>query len=73
MVKPMAIVDRSERVTRGRRIGMVKVRWSENERDVTWELEDKIRSTHPELFTLEVAYISSMIGSCSWVTSIPYH
>ena len=73
MVKPMAIVDRSERVTRGRKIGMVKVIWSENERDVTWELEDKIRSTHPELFTLKVAYISSVIGNGSWVNSIPYH
>ena len=73
VVKPMAIVDMSERVTRGRRISMVKVRWSENERDVTWELEDKIRSTHPELFILAVTCISMDVGSCSWVTSIPFH
>ena len=54
IVKPVVILDRSERVTRGGRIKMVKVRWSENEKDVTWELEDKVRSLHPELFTLEV-------------------
>ena len=46
VVKPIAIVDRSERVTRGRRVDLVKVRWSENERDVTWELEEKICKTH---------------------------
>ena len=54
MVKPVVILDRSERVTRGGSVRMVKVRWSENEKDVTWELEDKIRDLHPELFSISV-------------------
>jgi hypothetical protein len=52
---------------------MVKVRWSEDDRDVTWELEDKIKSTHPELFGLEVSLMSCMTRSVELVSSIPYH
>ena len=72
VVKPMAIVDRSEKVTRGKRIKMVKVRWSENEKDVTWELEDKIKSTHPELLTVEVSLMSCMVRSTELVSSRPF-
>ena len=73
VVKPVVILDRSERVTRGGRIKMVKVRWSENENDVTWELEDKVRSLHPELFTLEVLCMSSEIRNGLGVFCRPYH
>ncbi|MEX5618422.1 hypothetical protein ABFV55_27485, partial [Pseudomonas syringae] len=73
VVKHIAIVDRSERVTRGRIVALVKVRWSENERDVTWELEEKIKSTHPELFSLEVSLMSSSVFGYEVVSSIPYH
>ena len=73
IVRPMAIIDRSERVTRGKKIRMVKVRWSENEKDVTWELEDKIKSTHPELFSLEVSLMSCVVRSTELVSSRPYH
>ena len=52
---------------------MVKVRWSENEKDVTWVLEEKIRNLHPELFSLSVLCISSRASSSSGVTVIPYH
>ena len=72
VVKPAVILDRSERVTRGGSVRMVKVRWSENEKDVTWELEDKIRDLHPELFTLEVIGLTSRASSSSRVTVIPY-
>ena len=58
VVRPVAIVDRHERATRRGKVAMVKVRWSEDERDVTWELEDKIKSTHPELFSVEVSLMS---------------
>ena len=73
LVKPVVIMDRSERVTRGGSVRMVKVRWSENEKDVTWELEDKIWDLHPELFTISVLCISSKASSGSGVTVIPYH
>ena len=50
VTRPVSIVDRDVRATRGKSVRKVKVRWSENEKDVTWELEDKMRGTHPELF-----------------------
>ena len=65
LVKPVVILDRSERVTRGGSVRMVKVRWSENEKDVTWELEDKIRDLHPELFTISFLCMSSKASSAS--------
>ena len=70
---PIVILDRDARVTRNGRVKMVKVRWSENEKDVTWELEDKMRRTHPELFVgLEdsMPTLSYMHGTL--VSSIPY-
>ena len=73
VVKPVVILDRSERFTRGGSIRMLKVRWSENEKDVTWELEEKIRDLHPELFSFSVFCMSSRASSGSGVTMIPYH
>ena len=37
---PVKIVDVQEKGTRRNRIRMVKVQWSDNPKDVTWELED---------------------------------
>ena len=73
VVKPVVILDRSERFTRGGSVRMVKVRWSENEKDVTWELEQKIQDLHPELFSLSVICMSSRASSGSGITVIPYH
>ena len=73
VVKPVVILDRSERFTRGGSVCMVKIRWSENEKDVTWELEDKIRELHPELFSSSVLCMSSRVSGGSGVTVIPYH
>ena len=73
MVKPVVILDRSERFTRAGSVRMVKVRWSENEKDVTWELEEKIRDLHLELFSLSVLCMSSKTSSGSGVSVIPYH
>jgi len=58
IVPPVKILDRSEKVTRNGRWKMVKVQWSENDKDVTWELEDKVKSLHLELFSLEVLCMS---------------
>ena len=52
---------------------MVKFRWLVSEKDVTWELEDKIRDLHPELFSISVLCMSSRASSGSGVTVIPYH
>ena len=63
----------SDLFTRAGSLRMVKVRWSENEKDVTWELEDKIRDLHPELFTIPVLCMSCIASSGSGVSVIPYH
>ena len=49
---PMKIVDVQEKGTRRNRIHSVKVQWSDNPRDVSWELEDVMRNQHPHLFAL---------------------
>ena len=55
------------------RVKMVKVRWSENEKDVTWELEGKMRRTHPELFVgLEDSMPTLACMHGTLVTLIPY-
>ena len=59
--------------TRAGSVRMVKVRWSENEKDVTWELEEKIRDLQPELFSLSVLCMSRRVSSGSGVSVIPYH
>ena len=58
VIPPVKILDRSEKITRRGKWKMVKVQWSENDKDVTWELEDKVKSLHPELFSLEVLCMS---------------
>ena len=47
---PMKIIDVQEKGTRGKRIRSVKVQWSDNPRDVSWELEDVMMKQHPDLF-----------------------
>ncbi len=51
-LEPEKIVDSQEKFTRNRKIKTVKVQWSKNERDVTWELEDDIRRDYPHLFEI---------------------
>lgn len=48
--KPLKIVDTLTKQTRRGTYNMVKVQWSENEKDVTWELEKKMRDEQPHLF-----------------------
>ena len=49
-VLPLKIVDVQEKGTRNKRIKMVKVQWSDNDHDVTWELETEMREAYPDLF-----------------------
>lgn len=48
--KPLKIVDTLIKQTRRGSYSMVKVQWSSNEKDVTWEYEAKMRVEHPHLF-----------------------
>ena len=47
---PMKIIDVQEKGTGEKHIRSVKVQWSDNPRDVSWELEDVMRKKHPHLF-----------------------
>ena len=48
---PVKILETSERVTRNKRIKMCRVQWSHHsEADATWEREDELRKTYPDLF-----------------------
>ena len=42
VVKPITIVDRDVKQLRRKTVNLVKVQWSNDENDVTWELEEKI-------------------------------
>ena len=48
--RPITIVDRDVKQLRRKTVPLVKVQWSADENDVTWELEEKVRRLHPELF-----------------------
>jgi len=47
---PIKIVDRSTKRLRNKDVPLVKVIWNQVTGDATWELEDKMRESHPELF-----------------------
>ena len=48
--RPLRIVDTSIKQTRRGSYESVKVQWSENEKDVTWESGQKMRLEQPHLF-----------------------
>ena len=48
--KPIRIVGDDTKQLRRKAVKLVKVQWGENENDCTWEREESIRKTHPELF-----------------------
>jgi hypothetical protein len=48
---PVKILETSERVTRNKKIKMCRVQWSHHTEDeATWEQEDELRKTYPDLF-----------------------
>jgi hypothetical protein len=48
---PVKILETSERVTRNKKIKMCHVQWSHHiEDEATWEREDELRKTYPDLF-----------------------
>jgi len=49
--RPITILDRDERKIRNKTIKFVKVQWSHHsEREATWELEDRLKNSYPNLF-----------------------
>ena len=50
--KPIRILDQTERVTRSKEIRFYKVQWEHHtEEEATWEREEFLRTTYPELFS----------------------
>ena len=48
---PVKILETSEKVTRNKRIKMCIVQWSHHsEAEATWEREDELKKTYPDLF-----------------------
>jgi hypothetical protein len=48
---PVKVLETSERVTRNKKIKMCRVQWSHHTEDeATWEREDELRKTYPDLF-----------------------
>ena len=48
---PVKILETSERVTQNKRIKMCRVQWKHHsEAEATWEREDELRKTYPDLF-----------------------
>ena len=48
---PIKILETAERVTRSRTIKMCKVQWNwYTEDEATWEREEDLRKTYPQLF-----------------------
>jgi hypothetical protein len=48
---PVKILGTSERITRNKKIKMCRVQWSHHTEDeATWEREDELRKTYPDLF-----------------------
>ncbi|XP_057452569.1 uncharacterized protein LOC130744397 [Lotus japonicus] len=50
VMPPIKIVDRSTKCLRNKEVSLVKVVWNQTTGDATWELEDKMRASHPDLF-----------------------
>ena len=48
--KPARIVEYDMKQHRRKAVRLVKVQWGEDENDCTWETEENIRKSHPELF-----------------------
>ena len=48
--RPLRIVDRDTKQLRRKTVSLVKVQLSPDDRDCTWETEESIRDSNPELF-----------------------
>jgi hypothetical protein len=50
-VRPVKVLDQSEKELRNKKISMIKILWRSSQiEEETWERESKMRRKHPELF-----------------------
>ena len=50
VVRPVTIINRDVKQLRHKKVNLVKVQWSEDDNDITWELDEKVQCMHPEFF-----------------------
>jgi len=50
-VRPVSIVDSQVKKLRGKEIRTVKVLWDEATQEATWEMEDIMKESYPQLFS----------------------
>ena len=50
--EPIRILDYRTKQLKNKTVKLVRVQWSEHVGDSTWETEEKIRASHPELFVV---------------------
>ena len=48
--EPVGIVSKEIKKLRNKEVKLMKVQWSIDPNDCTWEVEDKIRNDYPKLF-----------------------
>ena len=63
--QPFQVVVRDDKRLRNKTVKLVKVQWSDNEKDCTWETEDRIRDAYPDLlwgYVLYLFYIDLLVG-----------
>ena len=48
--KPLRIVETDTKQLRRKTITLLKVQWSDDVNDCTWEEEERMKAAHPELF-----------------------
>ena len=63
-VKPIKILDSQVKQLCGRSIPMVKVLWDPFSIDSTWEIEEEIRASHPNLLLGKFIFEDEIF--CSW-------
>ena len=51
--EPVGVVAREEKKLRNKTIKLVKVQWSLDGNDCTWEVEDRVRAKYPSLFPVQ--------------------
>ena len=49
--RPFRIIDREEKQLRNKAVSLLKIQWSDNPKDCTWETENHIRKLYPDIST----------------------
>ena len=48
--KPLRVVETDTKQLRRKVVKLLKIQWSDDDNDCTWEVEERMKAVHPELF-----------------------